>query len=339
MLDAAKPHLLRIVGPNCVGVLVPGIGLNASFAHTHALPGKLAFVSQSGALTTAVLDWATSKGIGFSHFISMGDSADVDFGGVINYLANDIGTSAILLYVESIRAARKFMSAARAAARNKPVLVVKAGRVAEGARAAASHTGALAGADDVYEAAIRRAGMLRVAFTDDLFNAVETLARVRSNVGDELVIMTNGGGAGVMATDALILGGGKLASLTETTVNRLRGGLPATASLDNPVDIVGDAPAERYVTALQALLDEPGAGPFSSSMPPPPSSQASKSPRLCCRLFASSHGVYSPAGWVEIVSNRHAICFMRLASLPMTPLSRRCTPFSKWSITAVIKNY
>ncbi|MDN0081959.1 bifunctional acetate--CoA ligase family protein/GNAT family N-acetyltransferase [Crenobacter sp. SG2305] len=260
MLDAAKPYLLRIVGPNCVGILVPGIGLNASFAHTHALPGKLAFVSQSGALTTAVLDWATSKGIGFSHFISMGDGADVDFGDVIDYLASDVGTSAILLYIESIRSARKFMSAARAAARNKPVVVVKAGRVAEGARAAASHTGALAGADDVYEAAIRRAGMLRVASTDELFNAVETLARARPEMGENLVIMTNGGGAGVMATDALIQGGGKLASLSEQTVTRLRESLPATASLDNPVDIVGDAPVERYVTALRALMDDPGTG-------------------------------------------------------------------------------
>lgn len=260
MLDAAKPYMLRIVGPNCVGVLVPSIGLNASFAHIQALPGKLAFVSQSGALTTAVLDWATSKGIGFSHFISMGDGVDVDFGDVIDYLASDAGTSAILLYVESIRSARKFMSAARAAARNKPVLVVKAGRVAEGARAAASHTGALAGADDVYEAAIRRAGMLRVASTDDLFNAVETLARARPVAEESLVIMTNGGGAGVMATDALLLGGGTLASLSEQTVVRLQGCLPATASLDNPIDIVGDAPSERYVTALQALLDDCGVG-------------------------------------------------------------------------------
>ena len=157
MLAASKPYLLRILGPNCVGLLVPGLGLNASFAHTGALPGKIAFVSQSGALVTGVLDWAKSRSIGFSKFISLGDSADVDFGDVLDYLGSDAETRAILLYIESITAARKFMSAARAAARNKPVLVVKAGRVAEGAKAAASHTGALAGADDVYDAAIRRA--------------------------------------------------------------------------------------------------------------------------------------------------------------------------------------
>lgn len=260
MLEVAKPHLLRIVGPNCVGVLVPGIGLNASFAHRAALPGKLAFVSQSGALTTAVLDWASSKGIGFSHFISLGDSVDVDFGDVIDYLAGDASTSAILLYVESVRAARKFMSAARAAARNKPVIVIKAGRAAEGARAAASHTGALAGSDGVYDAAIRRAGMLRVYSTDDLFDAVETLAYAHSITGNGLAIMTNGGGAGVMATDALVLGGGKLAALSDSTVGRLRNCLPSTASLANPVDIIGDAPAERYTSALQALLDDPQAG-------------------------------------------------------------------------------
>ena len=179
MLAAAKPHLLRILGPNCVGLLVPGLGINASFAHTGALPGKIAFVSQSGALVTAVLDWAKSRGIGFSKFISLGDSSDVDAGDVLDYLVSDAETHSILLYLESITAARKFMSAARAAARNKPVIVVKAGRMAEGAKAAASHTGALAGSDDVYDAAIRRAGMLRVSSTEDLFDAVETLARTR----------------------------------------------------------------------------------------------------------------------------------------------------------------
>ncbi|MCW3478939.1 bifunctional acetate--CoA ligase family protein/GNAT family N-acetyltransferase [Neisseriaceae bacterium JH1-16] len=260
MLEAAKPHLLRIVGPNCVGVLVPSIGLNASFAQIGALPGRLAFVSQSGALTAAVLDWASAEGIGFSHFVSLGDGADVDFGDMLDYLASDGGTSAILLYVESIRAARKFMSAARAAARNKPVVVVKAGRAPEGARAAASHSGALAGADDVYDAAIRRAGLLRVYSTDELFNAVETLARSRPMLGDALTIMTNGGGAGVLATDALVLGGGRLASLSETTADRLRAVLPSTASVDNPVDIIGDAPGERYVAALQALRDDPATG-------------------------------------------------------------------------------
>lgn len=258
MLDAAKPHLLRILGPNCVGLLVPGIGLNASFAHTSALPGQLAFVSQSGALTTALLDWAKSRGIGFSHFISLGDSADVDFGDVLDYLGSDPGTRAILMYMESVQSARKFMSAARAAARNKPVLLVKAGRAPEGARAAASHTGALAGSDAVFDAAVRRAGMLRVATLTDLFAAAETLARARPFKGERLAIMTNGGGAAVLAADALSLGGGMLAGLSGESMRQLREFLPPTWSQGNPVDIIGDAPVERYVRTLQILLADSG---------------------------------------------------------------------------------
>lgn len=257
MLAAAKPHLLRILGPNCVGLLVPGIGLNASFAHTSALPGNLAFVSQSGALMTGVLDWAKSRGIGFSKFISLGDGADVDFGDVLDYLATDADTHAILLYMEDIRHARKFMSAARIAARGKPVLVVKAGRAPEGAKAAASHTGALAGADDVYDAAIRRAGMLRVLSTEDLFAAVETLARARPIAGHRLSIMTNGGGPGVMATDALISSKGSLATLSDDTLRKLDAILPVTWSHGNPVDIIGDAHSERYLQTMEILLQEP----------------------------------------------------------------------------------
>jgi acetyltransferase len=257
MLDAAKPTLLRILGPNCVGLLVPDIGLNASFAHTGALPGKIAFVSQSGALVTGVLDWAKSRGIGFSKFISLGDSADVDFGDVLDYLASDADTHAILLYIEDVRAARKFMSAARAAARSKPVLVVKSGRVAEGAKAAASHTGAMAGSDDVYDAAIRRAGMLRVLSTEELFDAVETLARAKPLHGERLTIVTNGGGPGVLATDALICSGGKLAALSDETIRKLDALLPATWSRGNPVDIIGDAPGERYRQTMEVLLQDP----------------------------------------------------------------------------------
>jgi len=256
MCDAARPHLLRILGPNCVGLLVPGIGLNASFAHTSALKGNLAFVSQSGGLTTAVLDWAKSRGIGFSHFISLGEATDVDFGDVLDYLASDASTNAILLYIESITAARKFMSAARAAARNKPVLVVKAGRAPEGARAAASHTGALAGSDAVYDAALRRAGLLRVDTIQELFDAVETLARAQPVDGNRLAIITNGGGPGVMAADAISLRGGRLATFSEATLQRLNAALPATWSHGNPVDIIGDAPVERYVAALHALLED-----------------------------------------------------------------------------------
>lgn len=254
MLAAAKPHLIRVLGPNCVGLLVPAIGLNASFSHTNALVGKIAFVSQSGALVTAMLDWANARHIGFSKFISLGDSADVDFGDVLDFLASDADTQSILLYVEDIRNARKFLSAARAAARSKPIVVVKAGRFSEGAKAAASHTGALAGSDKVYDAVIRRAGMVRVFTTDDLFSAVETLAHAKPLFGDRLAIFTNGGGPGVLATDALIDCGGLLASLSQQTCEQLKLMLPGIWSGQNPVDIIGDAPAERYRATLDILL-------------------------------------------------------------------------------------
>jgi len=259
MLDAARPHLLRILGPNCVGLLVPGQGLNASFAPVAALPGRLAFVAQSGALVTAVLDWARTRRIGFSCFVSLGDGSDVDFGDLLDYLAGDPGTDAILLYAESVCQARKFMSAARGAARAKPTVIVKAGRVAEAARAAFSHTGALAGSDLVYDAALRRAGMLRVYSTGELFDAVAILAQARRPAGPRLAILTNGGGPGVMATDALVAGGGTLAQLAPGTLAQLSGNLPASWSHGNPVDVIGDAPVGRYVVALRALLDEPGA--------------------------------------------------------------------------------
>jgi acetyltransferase len=258
MLEAARPHLLRIVGPNCVGVLVPEIGLNASFAPAAALEGDLAFVTQSGAVATAVLDVAGARGIGFSHVVSLGDMSDVDFGDMLDFLARDGGTRAILLYVEAITNARKFMSAARAAARAKPVIVVKSGRHAEGARAAASHTGALAGTDAVYDAAFRRAGMLRVLTLDELFDAVETLARARPAAGDRLAILTNGGGLGVLATDDLIDCGGRLADLAPATIAALDHVLPPTWSHGNPVDIIGDATGERYAQALAILLTDPG---------------------------------------------------------------------------------
>ncbi|MGH0036986.1 MAG: GNAT family N-acetyltransferase, partial [Myxococcota bacterium] len=258
MLEAARPHTLRIIGPNCVGILVPQMKLNASFSHLPASEGRIAFVTQSGAIVTSVLDWARPRGIGFSHLVSLGDMADVDFGDMLDYLADDPKTSAILLYVEGITHARKFMSAARAASRMKPVIVVKAGRHEEGARAAASHTGALAGSDDVYEAAFRRAGMLRVTSLEDLFAAVETLAMTEPMKGDRLAILTNGGGMGVLAVDALIDEGGTLATLSPETRSRLDAALPPTWSHGNPIDIVGDAGPERYSAALQALLGDPG---------------------------------------------------------------------------------
>ncbi len=257
MLSAARPWLLRILGHNCVGLLVPGLGLNASFAPSSLEAGNIAFVSQSGALCTAVLDWAAERRIGFSHFVSLGNCADVDFGDVIDYLAQDPNTQSILLYIESVTQARKFMSACRAASRTKPIVAIKSGRDSQGARAAASHTGALAGRDDVYDAALARGGVLRVDTTEDLFRAVEVLSRARRPEGEGLVILTNGGGLGVMAADALSAQGGSLAELSPETLAALDGVLPATWSRDNPVDIIGDAPGARYGAALDVLLHAP----------------------------------------------------------------------------------
>lgn len=244
MLDAAKPHLLRVLGPGSIGVQSPALGLNASFNHLPAGAGKLAFVSQSGALAAAVLDWAALRGIGFSRCIAMGESADVDFGDLLDYLAADAGTHAILLCVEHLSAARKFMSAGRLAARGKPVIVLKVGR------------DAAPGADLVFDAAIRRAGMLRVYSTEDLFDAVETLARRRPQRGERLAVLTNSGGLGLIAADALDSGGARLAPLSPETLKLLA---QAGAPPANPVDLLADAPVERYTAAVEALLREPQA--------------------------------------------------------------------------------
>lgn len=259
MREAARPHMLRIVGPNCLGIMVPAIGLNASFSHIAPLKGHLAFIAQSGAIVTSVVDWATSREIGFSHLVSLGDVADVDFGDMLDYLASDRDTHAILLYIEAVKDVRKFMSAARAAARMKPVIVVKAGRHEEGARAASSHTGSLAGADAVYDTAFRRSGLLRVRTLDELFSAVETLGMANPVKGNRLAILTNGGGLGVLATDGLIDEGGKLAELSAETITALDACLPATWSHANPVDIIGDASGQRYGDALEILLGDQGA--------------------------------------------------------------------------------
>jgi acetyltransferase len=254
MLEAARPATLRIIGPNCLGFISPRRGINASFAHMMPAPGRLAFLAQSGAIITSIIDWAASRNIGFSHMVSMGELADVDFGDMLDWLATDPHTDAILLYIEAVTHARKFMSAARFAARVKPVIVIKAGRHAETARAVSSHTGALAGTDAVYDAAFRRAGMLRVENLDDLFAAAETLSMTRLPDGDRLAIVTNGGGLGILATDALIGSGGRLAPLAAATLSKLQSELPASWSRGNPVDIVGDATPERYRRTVETVL-------------------------------------------------------------------------------------
>ncbi|MGE3249656.1 MAG: bifunctional acetate--CoA ligase family protein/GNAT family N-acetyltransferase [Hyphomonadaceae bacterium] len=257
LLDASRPHTLRMLGPNCLGLLSPPSGINASFAHLNPNRGDIAFVSQSGAILTSVLDWAAPRGIGFSHLVSLGDAVDIDFGDMLDHLALDADTRAILLYVESITAARKFMSAARIAARAKPVILIKAGRSEAGASAALSHTGALAGSDAVYDAAFRRAGMLRVRELRELFDAAAALANGLHTRGDRLTILTNGGGLGVLAADALEERGGKLARLPEEARAALDAVLPATWSRANPIDIIGDASGARYRAALAIALPSP----------------------------------------------------------------------------------
>jgi acetyltransferase len=252
----ARAAGMRLVGPNCLGVLVPGAKLNASFAASMSPPGDLALISQSGAIAAGLAEWAAARAIGFSAVVSIGDSIDVDFADLLDYFALDRATRAILLYVESIRDARKFMSAARAAARAKPVLVVKSGRHALGAKAALTHTGALAGSDAVYDAAFRRAGLLRVLDLDELFAAAETLGHLTSISGSRLAILTNGGGIGVLAVDRLVDLGGELAAISPQTMARLDAALPPIWSRANPADIVGDADEARYAAALEPLLED-----------------------------------------------------------------------------------
>jgi len=252
----ARAAGLRLVGPNCLGVLVPRVKLNASFAASMPPAGDLALISQSGAIATGLVEWASLRGIGFSAVASIGDSIDVDIADLLDYFAMDRGTRAILLYIESIKDARKFMSAAPAAARAKPVLVIKSGRHAQGAKAAMTHTGALAGSDAVYDAAFRRAGLLRVLDLDELFAAAETLGHLTTLSGKRLAILTNGGGVGVLAVDRLADFAGDLADISAATMKKLDAALPAIWSRANPVDIAGDADAARYAVSLEQLLGD-----------------------------------------------------------------------------------
>jgi len=247
---------MRILGPNCLGFIVPGVGLNASFAAATPQKGHIGFISQSGALCTSVLDWALEEGIGFSHFVSVGNMLDVSIGDLIDFFGSATETRSIILYIESISEAREFMSAARAFARTKPIVAYKAGRFVESAQAAASHTGAMAGVDAVYEAAFQRAGIERILEISDMFDCAELLARQQPPKGDQLAIITNAGGPGVMTTDTLIARDGKLASLTEKTLEKLNECLPPFWSHGNPVDVLGDAPPQRFSQALEIVLND-----------------------------------------------------------------------------------
>ncbi len=255
--EAARFDGMRILGPNCLGIIVPGLKLNASFAAGMPKPGNIAFISQSGALCTSVLDWAIEGKIGFSHFVSVGNCLDVGFGDLIDYFGEEPDTKSIILYVESLNHARRFMTAARAFARTKPIIAYKAGRFPESARAAASHTGAMASEDAVYDAAFQRAGLARIFDLGDIFDCAELIGRNKNPRGPKLGIVTNAGGPGVIATDALIASGGVLAKLSDETMNRLNESLPPSWSHGNPVDVLGDANSKRIEKVTQILLAEP----------------------------------------------------------------------------------
>ncbi len=249
---------MRILGPNCLGVIVPSVRLNASFASAMPSQGNIAFISQSGALCTSVLDWAIEGKTGFSYFVSLGNSLDIDFGDLIDYFGQDDNTGSIMLYIESVGQARKFMTAARTFARSKPIIVYKSGRFAESAEAAASHTGAMASEDAVYDAAFQRTGMARVYDIGDIFDVAALIGRNRFPRGARLGIVTNAGGPGVMATDTLIAMQGELACLSEETLSQLNENLPAYWSHGNPVDVLGDARAKRVAKAVSVVLQDQG---------------------------------------------------------------------------------
>jgi acetyltransferase len=257
ILAAARRGNMRLIGPNCLGVMQPLSGLNATFASTMARPGNVAFISQSGALCTAVLDWSMREQIGFSSFISIGSMLDVGWGDLIDYLGNDPQTKSIIMYMETVGDARAFLSAAREVALSKPILVIKAGRTAQAAKAAASHTGSLAGSDEVLDAAFKRCGVLRVNAIGDLFALAEVLAMQPRPRGPRLTILTNAGGPGVLATDALVTSGGALALLSPETMAELDAMLPPHWSHNNPVDILGDAGSERYAKAAEIVARDP----------------------------------------------------------------------------------
>ncbi len=256
IIEIKKKYDMRIIGPNCLGIIHPDIGLNATFISKKQKTGSIAFISQSGALGSAILDLAAHENINFSNFVSVGSMIDVNFGDLIDYFGTDPKTRSILMYIEGITDARKFMSAARHFSRTKPIIVVKSGRSVESAKAAASHTGAITGEDMVYDAAFKRAGIVRVKDIADLFNCAEAIGKQPLPKGPNLAIITNAGGPGVMASDSIISLGGKLAQLSSETIEKLNSILPSHWSKSNPIDLLGDANALRYVAAAEACFSD-----------------------------------------------------------------------------------
>ncbi|MFG0253367.1 MAG: GNAT family N-acetyltransferase [Phycisphaerales bacterium JB038] len=307
---------MRIVGPNCLGIIVPSIGMNASFAAATPKAGHVAFLSQSGALSTSVLDWAISEDIGFSHFVSVGNALVVGVGNLIDYFGQDPNTSSIIMYCESITDARQFMSASRAFARTKPIVAYKAGRFAESAAAAASHTGAMAAADDVFDAAMQRAGLVRVYDVDDMFECAELLARRRLPQGPRLAIITNAGGPGVMATDTLVAKQGKLAELTQETIEKLNECLPAFWSHSNPVDILGDAQADRYAKATEIVLADPNVDAAIVVLTPQSMTEPTETAEAVARICNNGNRKPVLAAWMGAGAVEEGVKIFNQAGIP-----------------------
>jgi len=306
---------MRIIGPNCVGVMLPPIGLNATFAKPLALPGNIGFISQSGALCTAILDWSRSTQLGFSAFVSVGSMADVNWGDLIDHLGDDPHTRSILLYMESVGHAASFLSAAREVAFTKPIIAIKVGRSGAAAKAAASHTGALTGSDDVLDAAFRRVGVLRVDTIEELFGLAELLGKQPRPVGPRLAIVTNGGGPGVLATDALIECGGKLAELSDKTLDELNTLLPPHWSRGDPVDILGDANPETYAKAVEIVSrDENNDGLLVILSPQAVTEPSETAERL--RAFAKLKRKPILASWIGGIGVRPGMEILDRAGIP-----------------------
>ncbi len=297
VLEQARRGRMRLIGPNCLGVMRPGIGLNATFATQIARPGTVGFLSQSGALCTAILDWSLQVNVGFSAFISIGSMLDVGWGDLIDYLGDDPDTKCIVIYMESIGDARSFLSASREVALTKPIIVIKAGRTEAAAKAAASHTGSLAGSDEVLDAAFRRVGVLRVNSISQVFDMAEVLAKQPRPRGPRLAIVTNAGGPGVLATDALIENRGELAELSPTTLEALNAFLPAAWSHSNPIDILGDADAQRYARTLEVTTQDPNIDGLLAILTPQAMSDPTATAQELCR-YAKVAGKPVLASWM-----------------------------------------
>jgi acetyltransferase len=306
---------MRIIGPNCVGLMLPHIGLNATFAKPLALPGNIGFISQSGALCSAILDWSRSTQLGFSAFISIGSIADVDWGDLIDHLGDDPHTRSILLYMESVGDARSFLSAAREVALTKPIIVIKVGRSGAAAKAAASHTGALTGSDAVLDAAFRRVGVLRVDTIEELFGLAELLGKQPRPAGPRLAIVTNGGGPGVLATDALIECGGKLAELSAKTLDELNKLLPPHWSRGNPVDILGDASPKTYAKAVEIVSRDENNDGLLVILSPQAVTEANETAERM-RAFAKLKSKPILASWIGGIGVRPGMEILDRASIP-----------------------